>query len=49
MDVIAASEGFEAEMRVMVVTRTRTGAEIAVMSPFTAHMDHSFRGSQTDY
>ena len=50
MAVIAGAAASEAEMREMVVARTGTDAEIAiaVISPFTAHPNHSFKGSQMD-
>lgn len=50
MAVIAGAAASEAEMREMVVSRTGTDAEIAraIICPFTAHPNHSFRGSQID-
>lgn len=50
MAVIAGAAASEAEMREIVVARTGTDAEIAiaVISPFTVHPNHSFRGSQID-
>lgn len=46
MAVTAEAEGSEAQMSEMLVTRTDVKIAVAVISPFTVHMDHSFRAAK---